>query len=297
MQYKVIEYTAAKRERWLAEGRGAGVGADYKPWLRVEDVSSKSSYKDRIRDGHHFRECHLLSAIEQKAFSLFDCSRYTIAIYEQFRLDIDETKEIASTLRIDHPRVQATGELWDVTTDLVVVQIRDGKKIVVPINAKPPIGLGDLNQMEHAMIERQWWGTRGHQLKFFTGRRDTISAIFERNIELLNHTRFLDQVYPTLDFNGILERLLSAVFSPASAHLSLFLLSTVVKRDLPFGGLDLQQLILHFIYRHAIVVDLHECSIFSQSVERVRELTRKFALPYLTSKQRLERDLDYSIGA
>lgn len=27
-------------EKWIKEGRGSGIGADYKPWLNIQDVSS-----------------------------------------------------------------------------------------------------------------------------------------------------------------------------------------------------------------------------------------------------------------
>ena len=30
----------SKIEKWIKEGRGSGVGADYKPWLNIQDVSS-----------------------------------------------------------------------------------------------------------------------------------------------------------------------------------------------------------------------------------------------------------------
>lgn len=31
---------AFKAEKWIKEGRGSGVGPDYKPWLTIQDVSS-----------------------------------------------------------------------------------------------------------------------------------------------------------------------------------------------------------------------------------------------------------------
>lgn len=27
-------------EKWIKEGRGTGIGADYQPWLKIQDVSS-----------------------------------------------------------------------------------------------------------------------------------------------------------------------------------------------------------------------------------------------------------------
>lgn len=30
----------SKIDKWIKEGRGSGVGSDYKPWLNIQDVSS-----------------------------------------------------------------------------------------------------------------------------------------------------------------------------------------------------------------------------------------------------------------
>ena len=30
----------SKVEKWIKEGRGSGIGADYKSWLNIQDVSS-----------------------------------------------------------------------------------------------------------------------------------------------------------------------------------------------------------------------------------------------------------------
>lgn len=31
----------SKIEKWIKEGRGSGVGFEYKPWLNIQDVASK----------------------------------------------------------------------------------------------------------------------------------------------------------------------------------------------------------------------------------------------------------------
>ncbi|PKR82699.1 hypothetical protein CWO92_22970 [Heyndrickxia camelliae] len=30
----------SKIEKWIKEGRGSGIGSEYKPWLKIQDVSS-----------------------------------------------------------------------------------------------------------------------------------------------------------------------------------------------------------------------------------------------------------------
>ncbi len=36
-------------EKWIKEGRGSGIGADYKPWLKIQGVSSLEGLYYRFR--------------------------------------------------------------------------------------------------------------------------------------------------------------------------------------------------------------------------------------------------------
>jgi hypothetical protein len=63
MGKKRYSNSEAKNARWIKEGRGQGVGADYKPWLTVRDVPSEVR-SHRIFG--HVTHCthHLLSDLE-----------------------------------------------------------------------------------------------------------------------------------------------------------------------------------------------------------------------------------------
>lgn len=65
-KYSVDEALIA---RYLKEGRGTGLGADYKPWLRISDVPSLGR-SHRLRGIKTGRVHHFLSDIEVNLFYL-----------------------------------------------------------------------------------------------------------------------------------------------------------------------------------------------------------------------------------
>jgi len=117
----------AKRERKstqkvidkrLKQGRGQGRGADYQPYLRVQDVPSQG-LATRIRGWKTGREHHFLSPLECHYFFLLEWSPLIVDIREQFPLDLDETRAIAADLGIRHPTNPRTREPIVMTTDFV----------------------------------------------------------------------------------------------------------------------------------------------------------------------------------
>lgn len=60
-------------DRYMTQGYGQGVGADYKPWLRVRDVPSRS----------RSRKVHGLSALEYRYLVAVEFSERVVDIREQ----------------------------------------------------------------------------------------------------------------------------------------------------------------------------------------------------------------------
>lgn len=84
----------AKNTRWIKEGRGQGVGKDYKPWLTIRDVPSDGR-SHRVFGHLTQRTHHLFSDIELATFLLLQWHQSTKDIREQFPLDLNVTKTIA----------------------------------------------------------------------------------------------------------------------------------------------------------------------------------------------------------
>lgn len=81
------------------EGRGKGAGADYKPWLTVQDVPS-TGRSTRLLGIHTGRTHHLLSDIERSLFYRLDWEDSVVDIREQFPLDRSTTALIAQYCNI-----------------------------------------------------------------------------------------------------------------------------------------------------------------------------------------------------
>ena len=87
----------------IKEGRGSGVGSDYKPWLNIQDVSSKGR-STRLRGINTNRQHEFLSDLERNYFCLTKYSDFIIDIREQFPLlALEETIVIAEELGLKHP--------------------------------------------------------------------------------------------------------------------------------------------------------------------------------------------------
>ena len=89
-------------DRRRKEGRGYGRGANYKPWLRIQDVPSQGLVT-RICGWKTGRIHHLLSKLELFYFLTLEWTSEVIDIREQFPLDLEETLAIAKDLGVTHP--------------------------------------------------------------------------------------------------------------------------------------------------------------------------------------------------
>lgn len=149
-----------KLARFLKEGRGQGIGKDYRPWLTVQDVSSLGR-SSRIHSRKTDREHHLLSDIETALFLLLDWSDSVTDIHEQFPLDRDATQCIAADMGVRHPADTQSRTDIVMTTDFVV-NVRAGDTITLAARSvKPASELDKVRTLEKQEIERRYWHAKG----------------------------------------------------------------------------------------------------------------------------------------
>ncbi len=145
-----------KIARFAKEGRGQGHGADYCPWLTVQDVSSRGR-STRIHSGKTGREHHLLSDNEKAAFLLFEWSSAVIDIREQFPLEREATRRIAAEMGVRHP-VDAQSRTDIVMTTDFLVDLRTGNGVrLIARSVKPCSELNNDRTLEKQEIERRYW--------------------------------------------------------------------------------------------------------------------------------------------
>ncbi len=154
--------------RSLRNGYGLGSGANYKPWLRVQDVSSKG-LSAKIQGIKTQRCHHTLSQNETAFFYLAEYADAVVDIREQFPLlPLEFSNKIANILDIDHPRVPKTKELNVMTTDFVLTKSVHEKIKYEAYCIKPEDALRNERVLEKIELERIWWQLLGVKFKIFT---------------------------------------------------------------------------------------------------------------------------------
>lgn len=191
MAKRRYSFDEEKISRFLKEGRGQGSGAEYSPWLTVQDVSS-TGRATRIHGRKTGREHHLLSDIETAAFLMFDWSEAVTDIREQFPLDREETRRIAAEMGVKHP-FDSNGKCDIVmTTDFLVdVQTCVGQKLHVR-SVKPSTELDDCRTLEKLEIDRRYWADKSDSWGLITERDISLQRI--KNLRWLHEMFSLDKM-------------------------------------------------------------------------------------------------------
>lgn len=171
------EATPKKFDKWIKEGRGQGIGSEYKPWLTIQDVPSDGratrTFGMTCQRMHHF-----MSDLERNSFYLFDWSDSVSDIREQFPLlPLEETLAIADELGLKHPTDPKTNEPVVMSTDFLLTD----NALEVAYAVKPASGLEDQRTIEKLEIERRYWTKRNISWQLITDEDIPMNVV--RNIE------------------------------------------------------------------------------------------------------------------
>jgi hypothetical protein len=147
-------------ERRLKEGRGQGKGAEYKPWLQIQDVPSRGLVS-RIKGWKTGREHHLMSNLESNFFYILEWSPLVLDIREQFPLlPLEETQTIAEQCGFAHPADPQTREPVVMTTDFVIILQQDSHQVEQARDCKSASDLQSQRVLEKLEIGRRYWERR-----------------------------------------------------------------------------------------------------------------------------------------
>ncbi len=195
----------AKRERKssqqvidkrLKQGRGQGKGADYQPYLRVQDVPSRGLVT-RVCGWKTGRDHHFMSHLECDYFYLLEWSSVILDIREQYPLDLTETLAIATELGIRHPTDPGTHEPVVMTTDFVNTVCLPVGTIEQARTLKYAKELAHPRVMEKFEIERVYWASRDIDWGIVTERE--IDPVLTKNIRWLHPYRDPASLAPLTD--------------------------------------------------------------------------------------------------
>jgi hypothetical protein len=240
--------------RRLAEGRGQGRRADFRPWLRVQDVPS-CGLASRIRSPITSREHHLLSELERSWFLVAHAHPNLRDYREQFPLPLDETTEIANKLRIKHPIDPKTREPQVMTTDFIASFAEELCEVEIARAIKPAEHLVSTRVLEKLEIERLFWECRKVDWSILTER--------ELPLAMLKNMRWL---FPCLElevFSGFTSAQISLIqmtMKPGILESKQPLLHIAADCDANLGLKPGTALLLsrHFIGTRVWPVDLNE---------------------------------------
>ncbi|NIA58259.1 heteromeric transposase endonuclease subunit TnsA [Bacillus pacificus] len=243
-------------EKWIKQGRGSGIGADYKPWLKIQDVSSlgRSTRLKGIKTG---RQHEFLSDLERNYFYLTEYSDFIVGIREQFPLlPLEETIVIAEELGIKHPTDPKTGESIVMTTDFLLTVDKGQGVFEVARTVKMKDELLKERVLEKFEIEREYWQRRDIDWGIVT--EEEIHKIMARNIS------YIYGYYDIRDYDTFQE-MSSQLIEDLSLSLMQRLLNdsrsvrTITSEfdadtHLPFGSSV--TLFYHLLARKIIVIDM-----------------------------------------
>lgn len=187
----------SKIEKWIKEGRGSGIGSEYKPWLKIQDVSSLGR-STRLRGIKTRRQHEFLSDLERNYFYITEYSDYTIDIREQFPLlPLEETIVIADELGIKHPTNPKTGEPIVMTTDFLLTIDKRNSIFEVARTIKMKDELLKENVLEKFEIEREYWKRKDIDWGIVT--EEEIPKTMARNIS------YIHDYYDIRDYDAFQE--------------------------------------------------------------------------------------------
>lgn len=179
MAKKNMGFTEAQFAKWIKAGRGAGEHASYRPWLKVSDFPSLGRVH-RVFGHKSQRTHHLLSDLELSVFLLLEWHREVTQIREQFPLERELTRRLASEAMMAHPGFAGIDQY--LSSDFLVDSSNEQEPRFV-LQAKYKDALNDARTVEKLELERRYWQEKG--LPWYLVTEADIPATLSKNISWL----------------------------------------------------------------------------------------------------------------
>lgn len=244
----IVDYVRA-----LKDGYGIGAGEDYRPWIRVNDVSRKKSKAVKIYGIKTNRTHHLLSGIEEYFFYYAELNQLVIDIREQFPLfPLDLVVRIAQEAGITYPFHQKSGDPCVLSTDFLLTLRNNGVISYLAVAIKTAEDLEDLDVLVRLEIERLWWTAL--QIPWRLVTEEQISKEVARNLAWVSDPlRGSKSAQFGEDSNSLLSRIVN-ILEPG-----LYLWEELIEQistDLELSPIITKQLLKVAIWKKLISVDL-----------------------------------------
>ena len=205
-----IDQTTIKR--LVTEGRGRGIGKDYKPLLTVQDVPTHGR-AHRVEGWKTGRTHHFFSDGEYDSFNIFEWSSLVTDIREQYPLlssddTLEETLAIARECDVEHPAIPDPDDPKKrpriptvMTTDFFLTLQIEGKIVEHARTFKLSKDLSSIRTLEKLEIERRYWEKRGVDWAIITER--DVPLVISRNVAMIHESWHLPSYTPATDIYDI----------------------------------------------------------------------------------------------
>lgn len=212
-----MAWTKSKLNRYIKEGRGQGEGANYIPWIKTNEFSSKGR-ATRIYGIKTNRIHHLHSDNQLRAFLIFEWSDRVIDIRESYPLlDLMEAVDKKDDLRLDKFVDKETGEPYVLTTNFLITTRNEHGQIEYFARAvKNYSELHRKSTIEKFEIERRYWLAKGIDWKVITNRE--LNKQFCKNIEWVRET-LIQESKGTSEIKKLSEELIFYLISSQQIRL------------------------------------------------------------------------------
>lgn len=186
--------------RLIAEGRGQGHGAEYLPWILVQDFPSHGQ-RNRETGWKTGRQHHYFSKNELNYHYILDWSKTVTDIQEQFPLlsrdpssPLREAIDSAKQCGVRYPVDRQSKQPVVMTTDFVITLSQSTGFVRLARTFKPAKDLSNKRTIEKFEIERRFWRARGIDWSVVT--ENEIDMVLLENIKWIHKFKDLLALYP-----------------------------------------------------------------------------------------------------
>ena len=252
------DWTTAKFERYVKEGRGKGRGKNYKPWITIQDFPSVGRVS-RLPGWKSNRTHHLMSDWESRLFYIFEWSKEVHDIREQYPLlNIDLAMEIAKEMGIEYPVNSKSNTPYVLTTDFMLT-VKQGKKPVqIARTFKTTKNLSKKRTIEKLELEKRYW--QRHNIDWAIVTEQEICKILVSNIQWIHPDYYCELSEEQTNknchyFSNILKERLN------SKKLKISTITTALDKDMDLKLGTSLSLFKHLVARREIIIDMFQSKI------------------------------------
>ena len=256
------DWTEAKFERYVKEGRGKGSGKNYKPWITIQDFPSKGRVS-RALGWKSERLHHFMSDLELRLFYLFEWSDEVRDIREQYPLsDLDLAICIADEMGIEYPKNRESGTPYVLTTDFMLTVRQKGKSVQIARTVKPAKNLEKKRVLEKLELEKRYWNKLNIDWAIVTEQE--ISRVFADNVRWV-HSAYKWELTEEAEREscGYISNILKDRLINQKKKIST--IAQALDREMGITSGTSLSLFKHLVARKEIVVDMLGAKISSSS--------------------------------